>query len=142
MSERIEIIKTYQGPDVSVSQCLVTLEGFIGDTNEQELDDGTVLDASDAVAAINGLIWSMEGCEAENERLRACQDSYEAMWKEVARARLERDKCTAMIDAARDLIIALDRDMGDGNETKVSRHTLDAFNKLKTGLDFGRRSRP
>jgi hypothetical protein len=71
MSESIEIIKTYQGPDASVSQCLATLEGFIGDTNEQELDDGTVLDASDAVTAINGLIWSMERCEAENERLRA-----------------------------------------------------------------------
>ena len=67
----IEIIKTYQGPDVGVSQCLVTLEGFIGDANEQELDDGTVLDASYAVTAINGLIWSIERREAENERLRA-----------------------------------------------------------------------
>lgn len=67
----IETIKIYQGQDVGASQCLVTLESFIGDTNEQELDDGTVLDASDAVTAINGLIWSLERRETEIERLRA-----------------------------------------------------------------------
>lgn len=66
----IETLKTYQGQDVGASQCLITLESFIGDTNEQELDDGTVLDASDAVTAINGLIFSLERREAEIKSLR------------------------------------------------------------------------
>lgn len=74
------IIKTYQGRDPGVSACLVELEGFIGDMDGKTVgtamddntfsDDGTV-DASSAVIAINGLIWSLERREAENERLRA-----------------------------------------------------------------------
>lgn len=55
-----ETIQTYKGSDASVSCCLVTLEGFIGDMDGAELADDSTVDASDAVTAINGLIWSME----------------------------------------------------------------------------------
>lgn len=75
-----ETIKTYQGASVSVSQCLVTLEIFIGDVDgktiaieageDEFIDDGTV-DAADAIIAINGLIWSMEQCEARINELGA-----------------------------------------------------------------------
>lgn len=64
-----------QGNDVGASQCLVTLESFIGDVDGAELDNGDVLDATDAVTAINGLIWSLEQRDAEIERLRAAQTS-------------------------------------------------------------------
>lgn len=74
-----ETIKTYQGSSVGVSQCLVTLEGFIGDLDgktiatpfedEQFIDEGTV-DAAEAVTAINALIWEIEKREAEIVRLR------------------------------------------------------------------------
>mgnify|MGYP001611600072 CR=1 FL=1 len=66
-----ETIKTYRGSSVGVSQCLVTLEGFIGDMENAELADDSTVDASDAVTAINALIWEMEKREAEIERLRA-----------------------------------------------------------------------
>ena len=66
-----ETIKTYQGGGIGVSQCLVTLENFVGDVeNVETIDDGT-FDCSDAVTAINALIWEMEKREAEIERLRA-----------------------------------------------------------------------
>lgn len=76
----IESIKTYQGASASVSQCLVTLEGFIGHVDGQTIatetgdggfiDEGTI-DAADAVTAINGLIWSLEHCEARINELGA-----------------------------------------------------------------------
>jgi hypothetical protein len=89
MQEEIvtETIKTYQGQDIGVSQCLVTLEGFIGDMDGKTVateaadgffnDEGTV-DASDAVTAINGLIWSLEKRESEiaqlKERLKSADE--------------------------------------------------------------------
>lgn len=63
------MIKTYQGSDIGVSQCLVTLEGFVGDMDNAELADDSTVDTSDAVIAINGLIWSLEQREVEIERL-------------------------------------------------------------------------
>ncbi len=65
-----ETIKTYQGSSIGASQCLVTLENFIGDMENADLSDGSTVDASDAVTAINGLIWEIERREAEVERLR------------------------------------------------------------------------
>ncbi len=65
-----ETIKTYQGSSIGASQCLVTLEGFIGDMENAELCDGSTVDASDAVTAINGLIWEIERREAEVESER------------------------------------------------------------------------
>lgn len=84
----VETIKTYQGTDVSVSQCLVTLELMIGDADEAELANGDVIDASDAVTAINGLIWSMERREAEIELLRAALKPF-AAFAEKAEAFVE-----------------------------------------------------
>jgi len=85
-----ETIKTYQGSDAAVSQCLVALENFIGDVDGETLasdapdgglyDEGTV-DASDAVTAINGLIFALE----QQDALRA----------EVERLTKERDEWTA-----------------------------------------------
>jgi hypothetical protein len=71
MSKTMETIKTYQGSDVGASQCLVTLENFIGDCDGAELEAGGALDGSDAVTAINGLIWSLEQRDAQIARLRA-----------------------------------------------------------------------
>lgn len=78
-----ETIKTYQGGG-DCGQALVTLEGFIGDMDGKTIgtetvgglfdDEGTV-DASDAVTAINALIWSLERRDAEIERLRAALDA-------------------------------------------------------------------
>lgn len=65
-----ETIKTYQGSSIGASQCLVTLESFIGDMENAELADDSTVDASDAVTAINGLIWEIERREAEVERMR------------------------------------------------------------------------
>lgn len=75
-----ETIKTYTGSDIGASQCLVTLEGFIGDLDGKTIgtetasglfdDEGTV-DTSDAVTAINGLIFSLEQRDAEIEKLLA-----------------------------------------------------------------------
>lgn len=75
-----ETIKTYQGPSIGVSQCLVTLEGFIGDVDGKTIatpadedtfiDDGTI-DSSEAVTAINALIWEMERREARINQLGA-----------------------------------------------------------------------
>lgn len=82
-----ETIKTYQGPSIGVSQCLVTLEGFIGDVDGKTIatpaeddkfaDEGTV-DAADAVTAINALIWEMERRETRINQLgsamqKACE---------------------------------------------------------------------
>lgn len=65
-----ETIKDYVTSDIGASQSLVTLEGFIGDVeNAETVDDGT-FDCSDAVTAINGLIFSLEQRDAEIERLR------------------------------------------------------------------------
>lgn len=72
--ENGETIKTYAGSDVSVSQCLVTLESFIGDMDNAELADDSTIDTANAVTAINGLIWSMERREAMIERLLADAD--------------------------------------------------------------------
>lgn len=73
-----ETIRTYAGSDAAVSQCLVALETFIGDVDGRDIgfecegedgkryftDDGTV-DASDAVTAINGLIFTIERRERQ-----------------------------------------------------------------------------
>lgn len=78
-----ETIKTYQG-GADAGQALVTLEGFIGDMeNLETVDDGTV-DASDAVTAINALIWSLEKRDAEIEKLRAALEPFAevARWAE------------------------------------------------------------
>ena len=69
--QAMETIKVYHGNDVGASQCLVTLEGFIGDMDNAELADDSTVDTSDAVTAINGLIWSLEQRDTEIERLRA-----------------------------------------------------------------------
>lgn len=66
-----ETIKTYTGPDVGASQCLVTLESFIGDMDNAELADDSTVDTSDAVTAINGLVWSLERREARINQLGA-----------------------------------------------------------------------
>lgn len=71
-----ETIKTYQDSSVGVSQCLVTLEGFVGDMENAELADDSTVDTSDAVIAINGLIGEIERREAEIERLRAALERY------------------------------------------------------------------
>lgn len=75
-----ETIKTYQGSSVGVSQCLVTLEGFIGDvdgktictptSDDRFIDEGDI-DSSEAVTAINALIWEMERREARINQLGA-----------------------------------------------------------------------
>lgn len=78
----VEVIKTYSGSDIGASQCLVTLETFIGDVDGKDIgtasddgnggetffDEGTI-DTGDAVTAINGLIWSLERREAEIAQL-------------------------------------------------------------------------
>jgi hypothetical protein len=78
-----DTIKTYQANDVGASQCLVTLEGFIGDMDNAELADDSTVDTSDAVTAINGLIWSLEQRDAEIERLRASHAELEAIGKRM-----------------------------------------------------------
>lgn len=50
--------------------------------------------------------------------LKNYENSYRAMWEEIRRARAERDAAVAMADAARDLKIAIEHDIGSG--TKVS----------------------
>lgn len=56
-----ETIRNYKTSDTGASQSLVTLECFIGDVDGAELaDDGSIVDASNAVAAVNGLIHSLE----------------------------------------------------------------------------------
>lgn len=67
----METIKVYETSDIGASQSLVTLEGFIGDMDNAELADDSTVDTSDAVTAINGLIFALEQRDAENERLRA-----------------------------------------------------------------------
>ena len=95
-----ETIKTYQGNDAGASQCLVTLEGFIGDMDNAELADDSTVDTSDAVTAINGLIHSIERSESENERLRAeLKWVSEQRWNEDADL---DDICTRMDRALAD----------------------------------------
>ena len=65
-----ETIKVYQTCDIGASQCLVTLECFIGDVVGAELADGAVIEADNAVTAINGLIWSLEQRDAKIGRLQ------------------------------------------------------------------------
>lgn len=86
-----DIIKTYTGSDVGASQCLVTLEGFIGDMDNAELADDSTVDTSDAVTAINGLIWSLEQRDAEIERLRPLAEAVRAL-------RAERDRLKGVIN--------------------------------------------
>jgi hypothetical protein len=78
-----DTIKTYQANDVGASQCLVTLEGFIGDMDNAELADDSTVDTSDAITAINGLIWSLEQRDAEIKRLRASHAELEAIGKRM-----------------------------------------------------------
>ena len=68
MTETINIYKT---GDIAASQCLVTLEAFIGDMDNAELADDSTVDVSEAVTAINGLICALDQRDAEIERLRA-----------------------------------------------------------------------
>jgi hypothetical protein len=93
----VETIKTYAGQDVGTSQCLVTLEVFIGDVDNTTSDDDSTIDTSDAVTAINGLIASLERREAEIERLRtALEDTayplgeIDGLMVQIERLRAER----------------------------------------------------
>lgn len=63
-------LKTYAGSDVGVSQCLVTLEGFLADMDHAELADDSTIDIGDAVIAVTGLVWSLERREGTIEHLR------------------------------------------------------------------------
>ncbi len=53
------------------------------------------------------------------------------MWGEIEKVRRERDDALELADVARDLVIALEHDMGSG-DTKVSLATHTAFNKLRS----------
>lgn len=51
-----DTIHNYADLPEPVRDFLMELEGFIGDTDGHELDDGGTVDATEAVAALNGLI--------------------------------------------------------------------------------------
>lgn len=77
-----ETIKNYETDDVGASQSLVTLECFIGDMEGAELADDSTVDASDAVTAINGLIFSLERRDAEIARMRSALEKIERWFGE------------------------------------------------------------
>lgn len=71
--------------------------------------------------------------ERQMQAIKNYEASYSRMWGEIGRARKERDDALKLIDVARDLVISLEHDFGDGT-TKVSLKTNDAFNRLRSRL--------
>jgi rubrerythrin len=66
----LETIKTYETEDAATSLHLVALEDFINTIDETETDDG-VIDASDAVTALNGIISALEDRDQRIAELQA-----------------------------------------------------------------------
>lgn len=67
------------------------------------------------------------------DQMKNYENSYERMWVEIARADRRRDEALKIVDAARNLVIALEHDFGTG-ATVVSIRTHDAFNRLRSRL--------
>jgi hypothetical protein len=71
--------------------------------------------------------------DGRDEQIKNYERSYQSMWDEIARARRERDNALKIVDATRDLIIALEKDFSDGT-TKTSFDTSNKFNLLRSLL--------
>lgn len=86
----METIKNYETSDTGASQSLVTLEGFIGDMGNGDFEDDNTVDTSDAVTAINGLIYSLERRDAEIARLTAENERLQGIIENMREIRTTR----------------------------------------------------
>jgi hypothetical protein len=68
-----------------------------------------------------------------DEERKNYERSYESMWREIGNARAQRSRAIVTVDAAIDLVISMQHDMGDGT-TKVTLRTMDAINALRAKL--------